>query len=529
MSLLQPLRDVTSTPAPTAPARVYSPYQEAIFRAFVEGAGNLVVEAVAGSGKTTTLVEALHRWQQVPANTHKRALFCAFNKSIAEELSRRVPRGVDAKTLHGLCFGAVSRRFRGIKVEGRKLHAVAELVVRATFSANAVAPQTELVNAVAGDLIKAYGLLRGTMTNLTDASLVAETISNYGITLDQPGLAIPMFAELDQVMKSDVGQLTFDEMLTFPVDHALSLPKYDLICVDEAQDLNRLQIELLKRALAPEGRLVAVADSRQAIYLFRGADARAVERIKEEFNVSAGNCLPLSITYRCPKSVVALVQAWVPHIQAADNAPEGMVIEKEAKQLGATLLGLMAGDMVVCRVNAPLVGCALRLIAAGKKAVVRGRDIGKTVAKLATKLAKRLGDGQVEELVERISTYCSVETGKLMKAHKDAQAQQIEDQCETLMALLRDVVRISELHQRIDALFSDDSVGVIFSSIHKAKGLEARTVVWLAPEKNDAMMYRARNEAAMLQESNLKYVAGSRAMETLILQPMPEREKDEEA
>jgi len=184
--------------------------------------------------------------------------------------------------------------------------------------------------------------------------------------------------------------------------------------------------------------------------------------------------------------------------------------------------------MVCCRVNAPLIGCALKLIAAGKKAVVRGRDIGKTVAKLATKLAKRLGDGQVEELVERIDTYCSVETGKLKKAHKDSQVQQIEDQCETLMALLKDVVSIRELHSRIEQLFSDDSVGVVFSSIHKSKGLESRTVVWLAPEKNDAMMYRARNEAAMAQEVNIKYIVASRAIETLIIQPMPEREKEGE-
>lgn len=518
MSLLQPLA------ATAAPARVYSPYQEAVFRAFTAGQGNVVVEAVAGSGKTTTLVEALRRWQQVPANRGKRALFCAFNKSIAEELSRRVPAGVDAKTLHSLCMSAIGRRFKNSTIDGRKLHVVAELVVTKTLEGQSL----EMINAVAGDLIKAYGLLRGTMTNLGDSTAVTETISAYGITLDQPEVSIPLFAELDQVMKSEVSKLTFDEMLTFPLDHGINLPRYDLICVDESQDLNRLQIELLKRALARDGRLVAVGDSRQALYLFRGADAKAMERIKAEFNVSDGNCLPLSITYRCPRAVVALAQCWVPHIQAADTAAEGAVIEKTPKQLGATLLSLMEKDMVVCRTNAPLIGCALKLIAAGKKAVVRGRDIGKTVAKLATKLAKRLGDGQVEELCARISEYCSVETGKLKKAHKDSQVQQIEDQCETLLALLGGVQSIRALHTRIERLFSDDSFGVVFSSCHKAKGLESNTVVWLAPEKNDMMRARARNEAAMIQEDNICYVAVSRAIETLIIQPMPDP-RDEEA
>jgi len=518
--MLNPLQPIAETSKPT---KTWSPYQEAVFRAFTEGRGNVVVEAVAGSGKTTTLVEALRRWQQVSSNRGKRALFCAFNKTIAEELSRRVPAGVDAKTLHSLCMGAIGRRFKNIKIEGRKLHVTAEALVTKTLEGQSL----ELIGAVAGDLIKAYGLLRGTMTNLADSALVAETISAYGITLDQADISMQLFCELDQVMKSEVSQVTFDEMLTFPIDHSVSLPRYDLICVDESQDLNRLQIELLKRALAPGGRLVAVGDSRQALYLFRGADAKAMERIKTEFNVSDGNCLPLSITYRCPRTVVELAQCWVPHIQAADNAVEGAVIEKTPKELGATLLGLMAGDMAVCRVNAPLIGCALRLIASGKKAVVRGRDIGKTVAKLATKLAKRLGDGQVDELAERIETYRTVETAKLAKAHKDNQMQQIEDQCETLLALLGGVQSIRALHTRIEQLFSDDSVGVVFSSVHKAKGLEAATVVWLAPEKNDMMSARARNEASMIQEDNIRYVAVTRAIETLIIQPMPERGDEE--
>jgi DNA helicase II / ATP-dependent DNA helicase PcrA len=519
MSLLQPLAEI-----PAKPTKNWSPYQEAVFRAFTAGHGNLVIEACAGSGKTTTLVEALRRWQDA-GNRGKRALFCAFNKSIAEELGRRVPAGVDSKTLHSLCFGAVSRKFRGIRVEGRKLHTIAEMVTKAEMGTT----DMMAVNAVIGDLAKVYGLLLGTMTNLADADAVAETISAYGATLDLPAASLPLLNELDQTMKSTVSEISFDEMLSFPISHSIALPKYDLICVDEAQDLNRLQIELLKRALAPGGRLVACGDSFQAIYLFRGADAQAMEQIKEEFSVTAGNCLPLSITYRCPRTIVTLAQTWVPHIQAADNAAEGEVIERTPKEFDVTLRSLMAGAMVVCRTNAPLIGTALRLIASGKKAVVRGRDIGKTVAKLATKLAKGLSDRQVDELAERIETYRSVEMGKMAKAHKDSQAQQIDDQCETLMALLKGIALISALHTRIADLFSDDAVGILCSSAHRAKGLEAKMVVWLAPEKNDMMQERARNEAAMKQEKNICYITSTRAIETLIIQPLPVKEKDDEA
>lgn len=514
MSILQPINPANF---PVAPARVYSPYQEAIFRAFTEGTGNITIEAVAGGAKTTSLLEALRRWQLVPANQGKSAIFCAFNKSIADELSRRVPAGVQARTLHSLCFSAVSRRFKGIKVDDRKLIDTARAVAQAELGSR----DKERVNVAALDLAKVYGLLRGTMTNLMDSDAVIETVAAYGANLDAPLDSLPLLNELDQVMKSDVSRCTFGEMLTFAIDHSVPLPRFDLVCIDESQDLNRLQIELLKRALAPGGRLVAVGDSRQSLYLFQGSDAHAMERIRAEFNVSQGNCLPLSVSYRCPRAVVALAQQWVPHIQAADGAIEGEVLERTPKDFAATLKSLEPDAMIVCRVNAPLVSVALRLIAMGKKACVRGRDIGKNVAKLATKLSRGLGDEEVAAFAERVAEYSEQESVKLTKARKVNQAQQIQDLCETLLALLDEVTTLSSLQHRIDALFSDDRFGIMCSSIHKAKGTEANTVVWLAPDKNDAMEERARSEGARIQELNNRYVACTRAIKTLIIQPLP--------
>ena len=78
----------------------WSTYQEAIFDFVEHGTGNAIVEAVAGSGKTTTIVEAMNRIAFEYANT----VFLAFNKSIATELKSR---GVDARTFHSLCYNPV--------------------------------------------------------------------------------------------------------------------------------------------------------------------------------------------------------------------------------------------------------------------------------------------------------------------------------------------------------------------------------------------------------------------------------------
>src|SRR5258708_39586228 len=84
----------------------FSAYQLKIFDWIVNGIGNAVVRAVAGSGKTTTMVEALKR-----IASHLSKIYLAFNKSIATELTSR---GVNARTFHSLCFGPVTKA-SGIK------------------------------------------------------------------------------------------------------------------------------------------------------------------------------------------------------------------------------------------------------------------------------------------------------------------------------------------------------------------------------------------------------------------------------
>lgn len=73
-----------------------SKYQRAIYHEVKSGSGNVVIEARAGSGKTTTLVNAL---KLIPKN--KRILVSAFNVKIAAELRARCPSNVDVMTLHG--------------------------------------------------------------------------------------------------------------------------------------------------------------------------------------------------------------------------------------------------------------------------------------------------------------------------------------------------------------------------------------------------------------------------------------------
>ena len=77
----------------------WSPYQKAIYSFVENGQGHLVVEAVAGSGKTSTLVKCL---DFIPSN--KKVLVVAFNKDIVTELEKRTKthENVEISTLHSL-------------------------------------------------------------------------------------------------------------------------------------------------------------------------------------------------------------------------------------------------------------------------------------------------------------------------------------------------------------------------------------------------------------------------------------------
>ncbi len=77
------------------PSHTPSRYQEAIYAWVRAGHGDALVDAVPGSGKTTTLVEAA-------ALIDGDGLFVAFNKHIADELRGRLPAALDASTIHAL-------------------------------------------------------------------------------------------------------------------------------------------------------------------------------------------------------------------------------------------------------------------------------------------------------------------------------------------------------------------------------------------------------------------------------------------
>lgn len=467
-----------------APEDRWSPYQRAVFAAIENpDAGHLLVEALAGSGKTTTSIEGMCRTRE---SQSVRAM--AFNKSIASELAERVPEGVEVSTFHSYGLRAITR------ADGRR-----EIDSDVCFK------------RVAGRLGRSWDTkeIRASIVKLVGAAknTLAATHSELDAVADRMGIEIAEHDRdraieyalriLGDCRRDDVGPIDFDDMIWLPVARDLPLARTDWLFVDETQDLNPAQLEISCRAVHERGRIVAVGDRRQAIYGFRGADPHAIPRMIERL---AAERLPLSICYRCPTLVLDEARRLVPEIENAPGAPEGIV---RTSSVGALRESAVAGDFVISRTNAPLLSLAFHWIANGKRCAIKGRDIG---AGLAAWIRNTRAT-TIAELRRCIESWHVAEHKRLGDLDRDTSS--VDDKAACLRVLAAGHDSVEAVVARVERLFDDreDEGRITLSSTHRAKGLEFDRV-WLL---RDTYCKWPGEE-----ERNLLYVAITRSKRELV-------------
>ena len=180
-----------------------------------------------------------------------------------------------------------------------------------------------------------------------------------------------------------------------------------------------------------------------------------------------------------------------------------------------------AGDLIICRRNAPLVGAALRLIGSGIQARIRGRNVGDSLAKLAVNIDKlKLAQDQPWRpgFAKRMERYADNRRAELaQKPHSETAIQSLEDSIACLQAFLGgqpNIQSLEDIKSGLTALFADAGASVWLSSIHRAKGLEADRVFVLEPDKM-ALSRPGMRPWQAEQEQNLRYVGLTRAKSDL--------------
>jgi hypothetical protein len=285
------------------------------------------------------------------------------------------------------------------------------------------------------------------------------------------------------------------------------------ILVHNCQDLNAAQLEFVLKMRS--GRAFFVGDPKQAIYHFCGAGSDSVETIIRR---TGATVLPLSICYRCPKSHIALAQSYVPTIEHAPDAGEGVTGEINYHQVSSAV---KTGDLVLCRCTAPLIKLVFELLRAKIPAKVRGRDIGASIIKLIDTV-ESLEDYSWEGFAGALEVYRARQLTLLQKADdgvNDARIEGLNDRVESLLVIHEQLVSegrcssAADLRAFITDLFRDDNAPVMLSTIHKAKGLEADRVFIL---RFDLMPHpMAKTPASQAQEKHLQYIAVTRARREL--------------
>lgn len=522
-------------------------------------APHLIVEARAGTGKTTTLVEGLKRVKGLPSSlipsSQQAAVwdcmalsagkvrtvgFCAFNKSIAMELQQRVPQGCDAMTLHSLGFKAVNRAFSGLKVNSYRVSDIISELLEADIrelrreDPVLLKATEDLVNLCkmnltgSKDIAREYGQASAALA-VTDEDL--DQLASY-YEIDLNGSRRKVFDLVPRVLERCLDPrkdtcVDFADMIWLPV--ALDLPvfRYDLLLVDEFQDTNKCQQALAKKA---GDRLIMCGDAKQSIYGFAGADCESMPRAKKELGATPRGCitLPLTVTRRCGKAIVREAQRIVPDFAAFDTNPEGEigqarypVQERDGQRyelpLEQTYIPqVQDGDFVLCRVNAPLVSQCFRFLKMGKKANIQGRDVGQGLISTI----KKLKAVSIEDLVGKIDDWLHGEQRKENAKRNPSEARLIalQDRADCLLCFTGAAATVEDVIAKIESIFTDDKNGrgIRLSSVHKAKGMEADSVFFLMPKGAGCPHPMAKGAWQQEQEQHILYVGITRARHKLV-------------
>ncbi len=482
-------------------AFVPSKYQQAFFDAYTGTTSNIVLDAKAGSGKSTTIIQSINL-----SKPEHELLFLAFNKDIVEELKKKVSRpNTMVSTIHGMGSKLMVKYFRSNKDENKYRDIVKTLITGWDIEEDR---RQEYQNKV----LKFCELMRLALCDTMNQALALMEHHSIEISNGTDELSRKFVEHTVQVIQAGrkiTSTIDFTDMLYLPHHYNLKPWQYDVVYVDECQDLSTASRMLMLRHIKPGGRFIAVGDKSQCIYSFAGAD---IESFNTLCTIPNTMVMPLSVCYRCCKAVIREAQTIVPDIEHADGAPEGEVVKN------GSIKSIKDGDFVLCRATMPLVKLCLKFLSEHRKATIKGRDIGTNLINFIekSKLVNLvdLPDYFAEQRKILMRKVCTKYRMEESEAADQSEIVAFDEKVSIVHLLAEGKKTCQEVVDKIKLIFADKTTdGIILSTIHKAKGLEADRVHIIQPEILPAPW--AKKPKDIEQELNLLYVCITRARYTL--------------
>lgn len=464
-----------------------TPEQQAAIDAFHAG-GSLVVEAGAGTGKTSTL-------RFIGASTPQRGQFIAFNKAIVNDAAAVMPGNVACSTAHSLAYRAVGKTY------GARLRSSARM------KSMEIARRLQI-----NPLTIRYGTETRVLSSGYLAGLTMRAVTLFCQSADlAPGPGhVPYIDGIDA--PRDNGSRTYDNnrevakwiapamrrawddiqnvqgVLPFKHEHYLKIWQLsnpiipaDFILFDEAQDASPVLLAVVEAQA--HAQLVFVGDSNQAIYGFTGAvDALA--------KVNAERRTRLSQSFRFGQPVAEVANDLL------------ALIGSDMRLLGSPLISSVVGpvaepDAILTRTNAGAMTTVFRLIKEGHRPHLVG---GGTELVSFARAAADLMDGRTTMHPELacFSDWADVQE----YVANDEQGGDLR-----LMVKLVDDFGPEAILSALGGMPSESAATIIVSTAHKSKGRQWGSVQLAGdfPEPKD------NQPVPSLDELRLLYVAVTRA------------------
>ena len=445
---------------------------------------NLLIVARAGAAKTTTIVLLANALSDL-------SILClAFNTKIAKELTERLPPSAKARTMNSV-GNEMWRNFLGKwpKLNDRKVSDILRGII-----STAPRDDRDALNDNFPELLAAIRRAKalGYLPNPPAAArplLDADTFySELELELSPTERAVIDETLSESFRRACAGEIDFADQIYCPAITSAACPFYDLVMVDEAQDLSPADQALLGK-FSRRSRVIAVGDDCQAIYEFRGASSESLNLLAAAFNMSR---LYLTICFRSAESIVRNAQWRAPDMQWRPGAPQGEVRTLETWSAA----DLLPGDAIICRNNAPLFRAAIRLIRAGLYPELSSGDIVASLSRVMKKLGKPTTTA--EEALVALADWKEAELKRVRSPFR------INDTAECIQVILESRPTLGAAISFLDDLLSR-SGSIRLMTGHKSKGLEFDRVFFL-----DRFLCTKKG-----QDSNIRYVIETRARQSL--------------
>ena len=481
-----------------------SPRQQHIFDLWNSTDQNLLINAVAGSGKTTTLLELLGMCEY-------RTLFLAFNSSVQEEIQEKIDnKGLKqgkALTVHSLGASAIRNWKRYALKKNKNYLLVRELQDKRKEDFDKMTWEDKL--RLTYTLMDMNDISRLFLTDRVEK--ICDAAAGLGKNLflpDNIGSYWKEFLEIrEKSYKGPKIIIDFTDMIYLPVVKDLEIPCYPTyLMIDEAQDLNLCQHELIDKLISQGSieKWIAVGDRNQSVYGFSGAYSKSFDKFLEKEG-EVVEC-PLDICYRCDTNIIAAANE-VYDVMQAFSTEEGIVESITNPDL------IQDKSMVICRNTNPLIELYFHLITNGRSCYIKGEDILNSVTRFLKPYAGGTIGSARGKMLRKLDKLALKNTDQGRLAHYVFQ-ENFKNFNRLASGLgYGDRGGVKRLIEEVQTLFVGTKDSIMLCTIHKSKGLEA-DVVYIVNENLIPSKF-AVTEEQIVQETNLKYVARTRAKKEL--------------